>query len=163
MKRSPAKMLAVLLALAFLLSGCASRFERLEDVSSALYIAEVASSFPQTFMPWFSRDGVAPTISSMIYSTLLSYDDITDTYQPNLAAEWAYLDRQGQPLITADGRVDYARLEEEYSGKDTAFIPVRFALNPQATWSDGQPVTVEAPLPKPFAVLLKKLGEHLAI
>ena len=142
MKRSPAKMLAVLLALAFLLSGCASRFERLEDVSSALYIAEVASSFPQTFMPWFSRDGVAPTISSMIYSTLLSYDDITDTYQPNLAAEWAYLDRQGQPLITADGRVDYARLEEEYSGKDTAFISVRFALNPQATWSDGQPVTV---------------------
>ena len=29
--------------------------------------------------------------------------------------------------------------------------------------ADGQPVTVEAPLPKPFAVLLKKLGEHVPV
>ncbi len=28
---------------------------------------------------------------------------------------------------------------------------------------DGTPVVVEAPLPKPFAVLLKKLGEHLPV
>jgi 23S rRNA pseudouridine955/2504/2580 synthase len=29
--------------------------------------------------------------------------------------------------------------------------------------ADGRPVVVEAPLPKPFAVLLKKLAEHLPV
>ena len=29
--------------------------------------------------------------------------------------------------------------------------------------ADGQPVTVEAPLPKAFGVLLKRFAEHLAI
>jgi 23S rRNA-/tRNA-specific pseudouridylate synthase len=29
--------------------------------------------------------------------------------------------------------------------------------------ADGKPVVVEVPLPKPFGVLLKKLGEHLAV
>lgn len=39
--------------------------------------------------------------------------------------------------------MDYDRLEEVYGGDDTAFFPVRFELNPNATWSDGEPVTAE--------------------
>lgn len=143
MQRRKPVALAWLLCLMLFLGGCATDFERKQDNSNTLYIAEVASAFPQSFMPWFSRDGVAPTISSLLYSTLLSYDDLTDSYKENLASEWAYLDRQGQPMLTDKGQVDFERLEEEYGGKDTAFIPVRFALNPAAVWSDGQPVTVE--------------------
>ena len=32
----------------------------------------------------------------------------------------------------------YDRLEAEYSGKDTACIPIRFVLDERATWSDGE-------------------------
>ena len=135
------KLASLLLALALLCSACASDYERRGDTSSTLYIGEVASAFPTSYMPWFSRDGVAPTISSMVYSTLLDYDQNTDEYQPKLVKEWAYLDRSGQPLLTAEGGVDYARLEAEYAGSDTACIPVRFVLDENATWSDGERVT----------------------
>ncbi len=135
--------LALLAALALALSGCSSSYERQGGDSGTLYVGEVASSFPASYMPWLSRDGVAPTISSMVYSTLLDYDENTDTYQPKLAREWAYLDRQGKPLITAGGGIDYRRLEAEYSGSDTSYIPVRFVLNENARWSDGRPVTVK--------------------
>lgn len=137
------KLAAMLLALVLLCTACASDYERRGDTSSTLYIGEVASAFPTSYMPWFSRDGVAPTISSMVFSTLLSYDENTDEYQPSLVKEWAYLDRQGQPLLTAAGKIDYARLEAEYSGKDAACIPIRFVLNENATWSDGERVTAE--------------------
>lgn len=141
--RQRIKLAALLLALVMLCTACATDYERRGDTSSTLYIGEVASAFPTSYMPWFSRDGVAPTISSMVYSTLLSYDDTTDEYEGLLVKEWAYLDRQGNPLLTEDGKIDYERLEAEYSGKDTACIPVRFELYDNITWSDGEKLTVE--------------------
>ena len=126
------------------LTGCSGgSYARRTDDSHSLYIGVVGSSFPVSYMPWFSRDGIAPTVASMVYSTLLSYDENTDTYEPSLAAEWYYVDRQGNPILTEDGKVDYAKLESEYSGRDTQCIPIRFELNRNATWSDGVPVTAE--------------------
>ena len=130
--------------LMFTLSGCGGQeVARRGDASSTLYIGEVGAAFPTSFMPWLSRDGIAPTISSMVYSTLLDYDEATDTFGPKLASSFAYLDKELNPIVTADGQVDYDRLEEVYGGSDTAFIPVRFELNKNATWSDGTPVTAE--------------------
>lgn len=135
---------AALLAGTLLVSGCSGgTYERRGDISSTLYIGEVASSFPTSYMPWFSRDGIAPTIANMVYSTLFDYDENTGEYTPRLADSWCYVDRQGNPIVTGDGQVDYDRLEEVYGGSDSAFFPVRFELNPDATWSDGTPVTVE--------------------
>ena len=134
----------LLLLVAVAVSGCGGQeIARRGDTSSTLYIGEVGAAFPTSFMPWLSRDGVAPTISSMVYSTLLDYDEATDTFRPKLAASFAYLDRDLQPIVTPDGQVDYDRLEEVYGGSDTSFIPVRFQLNPDAAWSDGVKVTAE--------------------
>ena len=139
------RILALLLCLSCLvLTGCGGgNYARRTDDSRTLYIGVVGSSFPVSYMPWFSRDGIAPTISSMVYSTLLSYDEDTDNYEPLLAKEWYYVDRQGNPIVTADGQVDYDKLESEYSGRDTQCIPIRFKLDENATWSDGKKVTVE--------------------
>lgn len=126
------------------LPGCgSSTYERRTDMSSTLYIGEVDSIFPTSFMPWLSRDGVAPTVSSMIYSTLFGYDETTGIYEPLLADTWFYVDKEGKPIVTEDGSVDYDRLEEVYGGEDSKFFPIRFELCADATWSDGQPVTVE--------------------
>lgn len=135
---------AALLGGTLLAAGCSGgTYERRGDTSSTLYIGEVASSFPTSYMPWFSRDGIAPTIANMVYSTLFDYDENTGEYTPRLADSWCYVDREGSPIVTGDGQVDYDRLEEIYGGSDSAFFPVRFELNPDATWSDGTPVTVE--------------------
>jgi len=138
-------LLAAAVLLAALLSGCsaAGTYERRGDASSTLYIGEVASSFPTSYMPWFSRDGIAPTISSMVYSPLFAYDESTGEYVPRLADSWCYVDKEGQPIVTSSGQPDYDRLEEVYGGADSAFFPVRFELNPDAVWSDGVPVTVK--------------------
>lgn len=68
----------------FLFSGCAdaSIAERRQDTSSTLYTGYVGTSFPTSFMPWLSRDGIAPTVASMIYNTLFSYDTDSGTYAP---------------------------------------------------------------------------------
>ena len=135
--------LAVLLSV-LVLTGCGGQeVARRGDSSSTLYIGEVGASFPTSYMPWLSRDGVAPTISSMVYSTLLDYDEETDTYGPKLASSFAYLDQDLNPIETPDGQVDYDRLEEVYGGKDTSYMVVRFELNPDAAWSDGEKVTAE--------------------
>ena len=135
---------AALLLTAALLPGCGAggAYARRGDASSTLYIGEVASSFPTSYMPWFSRDGIAPTISSMVYSPLFSYDENTGEYVPRLAVSWCYVDKEGEPIVTSSGQPDYDRLEEVYGGNDSAFFPVRFELNPDAVWSDGTPVTV---------------------
>ena len=134
----------LLLVCAVLLPGCSGGgVSRRGDTSSTLYIGEVGAAFPTSYMPWLSRDGVAPTISSMVYSTLSQYDENTGEYHPLLADSWCYIDKEGNPIVTPDGGVDYDRLEEVYGGDDTAFFPVRFELNPNATWSDGEPVTAE--------------------
>lgn len=127
-----------------MLTGCGGgHYARRTDDSRTLYIGVVGSSFPVSYMPWFSRDGIAPTISSMVFSTLLSYDEESASYEPALAKEWCYVDRAGNPIVTEDGQVDYDKLESEYSGRDTQCIPIRFKLDENATWSDGKKVTVE--------------------
>lgn len=139
------KLIALFLCLSCLvLTGCGGgNYARRTDTTRTLYIGVVGSSFPVSYMPWFSRDGIAPTISSMVYSTLLSYDEETDTFEPALCSEWYYVDREGNPIVTADGQVDYDKLESEYSSRDTQCIPIRFKLDENAMWSDGKPVTVE--------------------
>ena len=139
------RILALLMCLCCLvLTGCSGgNYARRTDNSRTLYIGVVGSSFPVSYMPWFSRDGIAPTISSMVFSTLLSYDEETASYEPALASEWCYVDREGNPIVTADGQVDYDKLESVYSGRDTQCIPIRFKLDENAAWSDGTRVTVE--------------------
>jgi ABC-type transport system substrate-binding protein len=102
-------------------------------------------------MPWLSRDGIAPTIASMLYSTMFTYDDETGEFTPNLAREWCYVDRQGRPIVTESGGIDYDRLESEgvktlsnpQNGRTEQYLTVRIELDPDARWSDGEPVTAE--------------------
>lgn len=133
----------LLVILCLCLTGCENSYERLSDTENTLYIGEVASSFPTTYMPWFSRDGIAPTISSMVFSTLLSYDEDTDTYSSLLAEEWAYLAPDGTSLMNADGTVDWASLESAYASPAYSSMILRFKLSENAYWSDGEKVTVK--------------------
>ncbi len=144
-------VLFVIIGLVLLLSGCTTRgdYERRYDDSNTLYVGVVESSFPIAFMPWLSRDGIAPTISSMLYSTLFAYDDETGDFLPVLAEEWYYVDGDGLPILTEDGAIDYERLEAEglrqimnpFAGRMENYLTVKIVLNPDATWSDGTPVT----------------------
>ncbi len=144
--RSFKKIIALLCIVATLLPLLVScgggNKERMNDTSDTLYIGHVGTSFPSSYMPWQSRDGIAPTLSSMIYSTLFSYDDTTGEYLPQLAKEWCYIAPDGTPLVTPEGEVDYEALERHY-GSRGAYIPVKVTLYDNATWSDGTPVTAE--------------------
>lgn len=140
------KTVILILALVFSLSltGCMNNeYERRTDTSNTLYVGAVAASFPVSFMPWLSRDGIAPTISSMIYSTLFSYDDNLGVFSPLIAKEWCYVDENGDPITKPDGSIDYDRLETLYSGQDKTYLPVKIVLNENIFWTDGEPVTVE--------------------
>jgi ABC-type transport system substrate-binding protein len=94
-------------------------------------------------MPWQSRDGIAPTIAGMLFNTLSPYNDATGTFNQGLAREWFFLDKEGNPLTLPDGSIDFDRLEEVYGDSPQDYIPVRFTLFEDATWSDGTRVTVE--------------------
>ena len=95
-----AGVLAMVFVVSFLFSGCAdaSIAERRQDTSSTLYTGYVGTSFPTSFMPWLSRDGIAPTVASMIYNTLFSYDTDSGTYAPLTAKSWCYGDLEGSRL-----------------------------------------------------------------
>ncbi len=144
-KKITALALGVLLLSGTLLSaGCATSIaERRTDTSSTLYVGYVSSAFPTSFFPWQSRDGIAPTVSSMIYNTLFSFDEETGEYLPAIAQEWCYVDKQGNPLVDENGEIDYQKVEDYYAGNDTSYMVVRVKLFDDATWSDGEPVTVE--------------------
>jgi ABC-type transport system substrate-binding protein len=150
------RLLAVCLVLmagsAMFLAGCQkNEYPRRTDTTNTLYVGVVESSFPAAFMPWLSRDGIAPTIASMLYSTLFSYDDDTGGFLPSLARQWYYVDTEGKPLLTNSGSTDYDRLETEgvktltnpQSGKTEPYLTVRIELDPRARWSDGKPVTAD--------------------
>jgi peptide/nickel transport system substrate-binding protein len=134
----------------YLTAGCrlAGKARQLDD-SSTLYIGHVGTSFPTSYMPWQSREGIAPTIASMIYSTLFSYDSTTGLYNPLIAEHWCYTDKEGNPLLTEDGAIDYAKVAGTYAKeKDMSasnkrkYMVVRIKLKDDVTWSDGMPFTV---------------------
>ena len=126
------------------LFGCAgNEYERREDDSNTLYVGAVASSFPTSFMPWLSRDGIAPTISSMLYNTLFSYDDQTGHFLPLIANEWYYVDDDGDPIVDNEGEIDYLALETLYGDDAYDYLVVKVVLNDDVYWSDGERLTVE--------------------
>ncbi len=154
MKHYGRRVLALLLCVAMLipLSSCAgqSNAQCRNDKTNTLYVGYVGSSFPTSYMPWQSRDGIAPTISSILYSTLFSYNDETGGYDPLLADNWCYTDKQGNRLTREDGSIDYDLVAETYKEEQTLkdtnrkkYMVVRVELNPDAKWTDGTPVTVD--------------------
>ncbi len=154
MKHYIRRTLAMLLMLAMVLPLCAcagnNNSQRRSDKTNTLYVGYVGTSFPSSYMPWQSRDGIAPTISSILYSTLFSYDDLTGIYEPLLADNWCYTDKQGNPLTNEDGSIDYTLVAETYKEEQTLpsthkkkYMVVRVELNKNAKWSDGTPVTVD--------------------
>ena len=126
------------------LAGCGTSIaERRTDNSSTLYVGEVSSAFPTSFMPWLSRDSVATTVASMIYSTLFTFDEETGEYLPSIGKDWCYTDLEGNELRTAEGEIDYKAVEQYYSQTSEDYMVVKVTLFDNATWSDGEPVTVE--------------------
>lgn len=145
MKHFLKKLTAAALVAAFALSaaGCnTSIAERRTDTSSTLYVGYVSSAFPTTFMPWSSRDGIAPTVASLIYNTLFTFDEETGEYLPSVAKSWCYTDYEGNEL-TKDGKIDYDAVEEYYAPDNRQYMVVKIVLHDDATWSDGEPVTAE--------------------
>lgn len=152
MKKNLSRICAAVLAGALLLctGGCGtSNAQRRTDTTNTMYVGYVGTSFPTSYMPWQSRDGIAPTVSSMIYSTLFSYNDTTGEYDPLLADSWCYTDKNGNRLVTENGSIDYDLVAktyaEEQSMSDTnrnKYMVVRVELNKNAKWTDGTPVTV---------------------
>lgn len=112
-------------AVAAILASCGGASGRAADTSFTLYVGNVESSLPSTFMPWLSNQGIAPTISSSIYSTLFVYNDESDEFEPNLAKRWSYV--QDPELVPAD---------QDY-------LEVRIELDESATWSDGEAATAD--------------------
>lgn len=148
------RALALLLAVVMILPLCAcsnnDNAQCRSDKTNTLYVGYVGTSFPSSYMPWQSRDGIAPTISSILYSTLFSYDDLTGLYEPLLADNWCYTDKQGNKLTLEDGFIDYAAVAETYKEEQSLsdtnrkkYMVVRVELNKDAKWSDGTPVTVD--------------------
>lgn len=135
---------ALLLFSALGLAGCGTSIaERRTDTSSTLYVGVVSTAFPTSFMPWLSRDGVATTVASLVYNTLFTFDEETGEYLPSIAKDWCYTDLDGNELRTADGKVDYDAVEEYYTQTEEDYMVVKVTLFDNATWSDGEPVTVE--------------------
>jgi peptide/nickel transport system substrate-binding protein len=132
----------LLFGLMVLLVGCQkNEYERRTDDANTLYVGAVAASFPQSFMPWLSRDGIAPTVASMLYNSLFSFDDETGTFEPLLAKAWYYVCEDGLPIVTDDDEIDYNRLEDVYGSNDKDYLPVKLILHEGMTWSDGTPIT----------------------
>ena len=148
MRRYTALLLAVCVILTMGLSGCGSAAiaERRQDKSSTLYVGCVGTSFPSSFMPWLSRDGIAPTVASMVYNTLFSYNAGTGEYYPVIAKKWCYVTLEGQPLTedgSFDSENDYGAIEEYYTNSKENYAVVRIELHDDIFWSDGTPLTVE--------------------
>lgn len=135
-------LILVILTL-FMVTGCqANEYERRTDESNTLYVGSVGASFPTSFMPWLSRSGVAPTIASMLYNTLFSYDDQTGEFLELIGKEWYYVDKDGNPILTNDGKIDYDRLEDIY-GSDDDYLVVKVTIHDDVYWHDGERLTVE--------------------
>ena len=129
------------------LTGCATSIAtRKTDDSSTLYVGHVGNSFPTSFMPWLSRDGIAPTVASMLYNTLFSYDEDAGGFEGLTARHWCYVDLEGNPLTqdgTFEGDNDYQAVEEYYDASSEDYMAVRIELYDDVHWSDGEKLTVE--------------------
>ena len=135
--------LALLLAMVLAAGGCSVHVERRVDNTPTLYVGEVMPAFPTSFMPWQSRDGVAPTIAGLLFNSLSPYDEVSGRFNPGLARKWYFVDLEGNPITLPCGGIDYDRLEQVYGGDDTSYMIAKFYLFEDATWSDGTRVTVE--------------------
>lgn len=143
-RKITALALGALLLSATALAGCGTSIaERRTDNSSTLYVGVVSTAFPTSFMPWLSRDGVATTVASLVYNTLFSFDEETGEYLPSIAKDWCYTDLEGNELRTPEGEIDYDAVEEYYTQTSEDYMVVKVTLHDDATWSDGEPVTVE--------------------
>lgn len=146
-KRFTALLLAVCFLLTPVFSGCSTSIDqRKTDKSKTLYVGYVGTSFPTSFMPWLSRDGIAPTVASMLYNTLFSYDEETGDFAPLTAKRWCYVDFEGEPLTengTYDSANDYAAVESYYASRSEDYMVVRVELFDNVYWSDGERLTVE--------------------
>lgn len=146
-KRKICSLLLVICLLTISFSGCSTSIAtRKTDDSNTLYVGYVGTSFPTSFMPWLSRDGIAPTVASMLYNTLFSYDDELGEFEPLIAKQWCYVDLEGYPLTedgTFDGNNDYSAVEEYYSNVSEDYMVVRMELFDDIYWSDGEKLTVE--------------------
>lgn len=146
-KRKICSLLLVICLLTICFSGCSTSIAtRKTDDSNTLYVGYVGTSFPTSFMPWLSRDGIAPTVASMLYNTLFSYDDEIGEFEPLIAKQWCYVDLEGYPLTedgTFDGNNDYSAVEEYYSNVSEDYMVVRMELFDDIYWSDGEKLTVE--------------------
>lgn len=147
-KRALAAVFAgALLFASFGAAGCATSIAgRRTDTSSTLYVGYVGTSFPTSFMPWLSRDGIAPTVAGMIYNTLFSYNEDTGEYDPLIAKNWCYVSYEGEPLTddgTFDGEIDYGAVEAYYGDSSEDHMVVRVELFDDVYWSDGEKLTAE--------------------
>ena len=137
-------MSLTLVFISLFLVGCSSNeYERRDDASNTLYVGSVGASFPTSFMPWLSRDGIAPTIASMVYNTLFTYDDNTGTFVESIGKEWYYVSPEGDPILTTEGNIDYDELEAVYSGSDESYLVVKIIIHDDIFWHDGEKLTVE--------------------
>lgn len=146
-KRKICSLILVICLLTGSLTGCSTSIAtRKTDDSNTLYAGYVGTSFPTSFMPWLSRDGIAPTVASMLYSTLFSYDDELGEFEPLTAKQWCYVDLEGRPLTedgTFDGKIDYQAVEEYYENASEDYMVVRLELFDNVYWFDGEKLTVE--------------------
>ncbi len=139
MKRKIA-LLSLVVVLAGCLTACgAGDYARRTDDTNTMYVGVVQASFPTAFMPWLSREGIAPTIASTVYNTLFSYDDETGNFDGIIGKDWYYVDADGEPILTDEGRIDYERLEAEFANRN--HLAVKVILHDNVTWSDGTPLT----------------------
>jgi peptide/nickel transport system substrate-binding protein len=137
-------MSLTLIFISLFLVGCSSNeYERRDDASNTLYVGSVGASFPTSFMPWLSRDGIAPTIASMVYNTLFTYDDQTGTFVESIGKEWYYVSPDGDPILTTEGYIDYEELETVYSDSDESYLVVKVIIHDDIFWHDGEKLTVE--------------------
>lgn len=137
-------MLALVLSIIIIpLVGCTGSSQSHRPDPDTLYIGSVQTSFPAAYMPWLSREGMATTLAGLLYDSLFSYDADADVYLPAIGMEWYYVDENGEPIVTDEGLIDYARLEEAYGGPEHKYLAIKVIIHDGMTWSDGQPLTVE--------------------
>ena len=130
MKKVNKKLICILMIIlmCFNLSACgskASSSQRFNDKSNTIYVGNVSASLPSTYMPWLSNQGISTTISSLVYDTLFTFNDVIGDFEQRLGLTWEYV-------------VDPMSVPEEQD-----YLEVKVVLSDNAFWSDGEPVTAK--------------------